>query len=130
MALRPLLAYVLIAVSGLSVGWITARVASGAREPREILAPPRAVDRVADVLAKRFAERLLDEPTGEDLERVAKNGLAAAMLMGVLALIVIATTASVFTPIVVAACVAVVLLELGEALVAYGVAEEPILFKP
>ncbi|WP_363464065.1 hypothetical protein [Halogeometricum borinquense] len=122
-------AYVLIATFGLSLGWVVSRLLSGAREPREFLAPPRVTDRVADILASRFAAQILpDEPTSEDLERVAKNGLAAAGLMAVLALIVASMTANAFTPVVVTGCVVVVLLELGEVLVAYGVSEKPILF--
>jgi len=121
---RPPVAYVLITIVGLAYGWIVGRFAGGARYPREFLAPPRSVDRLANVIADRFADRLLDD---HDPDRVAKNAVAAAGLMLVWAVILIGTTPNAYTPLVVGGCIIAALLMLGEALIAYGASGGPIL---
>ncbi|MBP1987228.1 hypothetical protein [Halolamina salifodinae] len=120
--------YVLLAIFGLALGWSFARLAAGADEPREFFAPPTVVDRLAVSLGDRFGTRILgEEPTDDDFERVVKNGLAAAGFAGALGLLAL-MAAPAHKLLAAAACIVVVLLELGEVLVAYGVSDKPILF--
>lgn len=127
----PPAAYLMIVLFGLAVGWVTSRYASGAREPREFLRPPRGLDRLAVILARRFGDDLLDEDDADrdDFERVAKNALAVAALMLTL-LMLIGSSSHTIPPLITMALVVVAALEIGEALIAYGMADEPILTDP
>lgn len=120
--------YAMIATIGLSVGWVVSRYASGAREPNEFIPTAQAIDRIADTLARRFGDRVLpDNPDEDDLERVTKNALAVSGVMLVSASLIAMGPKNAIAPIGIAGCIVVLLLEMGEVLVAYGVADEPIL---
>lgn len=118
-------AYVTIATVGLALGWVLSRLASGARDVREFIPNCQAVDWLAMVLAGLFAERVLPEPRdANDVDRVMKNGLTTASVMLLLALVASGVTGGISSRVAVLACLGVAVLEVGEALVAYGVADE------